>query len=70
MQFKTGGADIPGKPGASGLKAGKGSDGEYDIAFVPKMRMYRIVFSPASRERKQQTRFVPESWASWEPLEQ
>jgi hypothetical protein len=63
---RPGGLDVPGMTAANSLKAGD----QYEITFLPRLRFYRCVHTPANREKSQVTWFIHETWASWEPLEQ
>lgn len=63
------GVDIPGRHGAGGIRAGKNDAGTYEIAYLPRIRHHRVVYTPRNTEKAQQTFYVPETWCTWEVAE-
>ena len=60
--------DLPGKVGATALTASSQENkGRHTIDFRPWLRCYCVTFTPPSGEPE--SRMIPESWASWRPLD-
>jgi len=60
------GIDIPGMHGVTVIKTGDKQGKQYQVDHYPRMRMYCITYLP--REGDPQPIYIPEHWASYEPL--
>lgn len=67
---RPGGVDIPGKTGANGVRSGAGieREGDYELAYVPRMRHHRIAYRKRGGGGERVV-FVHETWCSFEPAE-
>lgn len=70
LRFRVGeNVDLPGKIGATSITTtldAKAGQARHVVEYMPWLRAHRVTFHPVGKGAVE-VRFVPESWATWEP---